>query len=520
MAAGGDKEHRSGLIFFLLVSMLSAACQPVQSPSTGIPVLGATASPTVIYTDVLPTSLSTDGLYPPSPTPYPTRPLYDPGELVDYIAQTGDSLPALAIRFNTTVNEILAANSFIPASATTLPPGMPMKIPIYYLPFWGTPYQILPDSLFVNGPEQVGFDTASFVATTFGWLNGYREYASDQDRSGAQIIDLVAMNFSVSPRLLLALLEYQSGALNQSQTLTNTEYPLSYEDYAHKGLYLQLVWAANTLNNGYYGWRTGRLTIFELQGGRLERPDPWQNAASVAVQTYFSHLLSPDAYTKAISSDGIAKTYRDFFGDPWQDVQPHIPGSLAQPGFNLPFTEKQPWTLTGGPHTAWGDGDPLAAIDFAPPGVKGCDTATEKSTAIASGVVARSEPAIVVLDLDSLDAKADGDERTGWVIFYLHVGTDGRAAVGTRLEAGDAVGYPSCEGGRATGTHIHIARKYNGEWIPADSSLPFNLNGWTAHNGSAPYLGTLTRYSQTVTACTCSDQGSQIKAEPVKTPSP
>lgn len=41
--------------------------------------------------------------------PVPTlteRPIYNPGELVDYIAQTGDTLPNLAVRFNTTEQEI------------------------------------------------------------------------------------------------------------------------------------------------------------------------------------------------------------------------------------------------------------------------------------------------------------------------------------------------------------------------------------------------------------------------------
>ena len=133
---------------------------------------------------------------------------------MDYIAQTGDSLPAIASHFNTTVDEILAANSFIPADATTMPPGMPMKIPIYYQPFWGSQYQIIPDSLFINGPAQVGFDTSAFVSQQPGWLNGYTEYAFDDNRTGAEIIDYVAINFSISPRLLFTLLEYQAGALS------------------------------------------------------------------------------------------------------------------------------------------------------------------------------------------------------------------------------------------------------------------------------------------------------------------
>jgi len=63
---------------------------------------------------------------------------------VDYIAQSGDSLEALAAHFNTTVDQIRTVNPQIPSETTTMPPGMPMKIPIYYLPFWGTTVQILP----------------------------------------------------------------------------------------------------------------------------------------------------------------------------------------------------------------------------------------------------------------------------------------------------------------------------------------------------------------------------------------
>ena len=69
------------------------------------------------------------------------------------------------------------------------------------------------------------------------------------------------------------------------------------------------------------------------------------------------------------------------------------------------------------------------------------------------------------------------------------------------------------EGGASTGTHIHLARKFNGEWMPAEGLLGYNLEGWTAHNGSQPYLGTMTRGSQTVTACTCSNAASFMKSD-------
>jgi hypothetical protein len=272
---------------------------------------------------------------------------------------------------------------------------------------------------------------------------------------------------------------------------------------------MQLVWAANTINNAYYSWRTGDLTIIHHKDGTVERPDPWQNAATVALQDYFSRLLSPDEYAVAVGPDGFFRTYTALFGDPWAADQPHIPGSLVQPEFSLPFEPGTTWAYTGGPHTGWGTGAPLAALDFAPPSlVGGCVYTDEWATAVAPGVVVRSEPGTVVLDLDM-----DGDERTGWIAFYLHVGTAGRAPLGAVLEAGDPIGHPSCEGGKSTGTHIHIARKYNGEWMLAEGPLAFNLEGWVAYNGGAPYFGTMTRFGETITACLCSNGASFITSE-------
>lgn len=447
------------------------------------------------------------------PTPFPTRPLYNPGELVDYIAQTGDTLPALAIRFNTTVEEILAANTFIPPSATTMPPGMPMKIPIYYLPLWGSPYKIIPDSLFINGPAQIVFNTSTFVADQPGWLKNYRAYAGGANRNGAEIVDYVALRYSVSPQLILALLEYQAGALSEPDFRESLQdFPLGYPSWKHKGLYLQLNWAANQLNNGYYAFRAGRLLSIERPDGRISRFDPWQNAATASLHNYFNQLYdSDDAFTLAISAEGLAATYRTLFGDPWAADQAHIPGSLIQPELRLPFRGGETWAFTGGSHSPWGVGDPLAALDFAPGDVRAgsCQNSGLFATALAAGVVVRSETGVVVLDLDG-----DGDERTGWNIFYLHLATDKRAPLGTVLQVGDPVGIPSCEGGTSTGTHVHIARKFNGEWILAQGALAFNLEGWIAFDGSEDYQGTLVKDGQTVRACVCSDARSFITAAP------
>jgi len=86
--------------------------------------------------------------------------------------------------------------------------------------------------------------------------------------------------------------------------------------------------------------------------------------------------------------------------------------------------------------------------------------------------------------------------------------------VGTWVDKGDPLGHPSCEGGHSTGTHVHIARKFNGEWVAADGPMPFVLSGWTAHAGAVAYAGYLERDGMKVTACTCSSRETYITLSP------
>jgi len=416
--------------FWILGILLSACLQQIQDPEASqLPAL--TTTPTI------------------SPRAVSERPIYTPGELVDYIAQSGDTLSNLSFRFNTTVEEILAENPIIPESATTLPPGLPMQIPIYYEALWGSQFQILPNCAFINGPAQIGFNVTEFVESQPGWLKNYQQYAAKQHRSGAEIVSYISSSFSISPRVLLALLEYQTGALSNPIPPDDLEdYPLGYVKTGYHGLYIQLVWAANSLNQGYYGWLVNHLDTLEYLDQTIQHPDPWQNAATVALQYYFSRLEPREVHDHTISSDGFLKTYQSYFEDPWS-CEPHIPGSLRQPTLRLPFKSGKTWAFTGGPHTD------------------------------------------------------------------LHLGTQHKAREGVLVEAGDLLGHPSCEGGESTGSHIHIARKYNGEWIPASGTIPFNLDGWIAHDGAAAYLGTLTRFTETVIASVEAEEKSLLSARKI-----
>ncbi len=117
----------------------------------------------------------------------------------------------------------------------------------------------------------------------------------------------------------------------------------------------------------------------------------------------------------------------------------------------------------------------------------------------------------LVLDLDG-----DGDEHTGWNITYLHISNEGRVPVGTVVEMGDFLGYPSCEGGHSTGTHIHIARKYNGEWVSASGVIPFVLSGWRPLAGDLAYSGYLVKGDVYIIANTNPDNRSAIPVDVIE----
>lgn len=236
-------KSRAGAIC-LLMGVLISSCLP---------------APQLIYQEMTPTQPITEEI---TATPIPTREVFEPGQLVDYTIQDGDNINALASRFNTTVKEILAANPVIPQTTTTLPPGMPVKIPIYYRPLWGSSYQILPNALFVNGPAQRSFDTVSYVESQPGWLKDYSVYAYGGWRSGGELVDYIGMSYSVSPRLLLALLEYRAEALSNPTKPANADlYLMGYRGEFSANLYYQLLWLADTLNNGYYRWIDGTLLL-------------------------------------------------------------------------------------------------------------------------------------------------------------------------------------------------------------------------------------------------------------------
>lgn len=471
--------------------------------NTPIPVMDTPAQPLVpTFTD-LPIFTSTpQATRTPDPNATPKPPL-------QYYTQAGDTLVSIAGRFGVSTNQIVSSGT-LPA-AGLINPGVLLIIPDVLEGVYES-LTVLPDSEVVYSPSAVGFEIEDYVAENAGYLSRYKETVGPKQYTGAELVQRVALENSINPYLLLTLLEYKSHWVTGNPTnMAETEYPMGMVKLEYRGLYKQLSWAVQQLSIGYYGWRAGTLNSLTFKDGSTVRISPGLNAGTAAIQYLFSRWYNQAEWAAAIyGSDSMPDLMSRMFGDLWaraRAVDPLYPADLQQPDFRLPFYSGRVWSYTGGPHSAWGEDGALAALDFAPPSSEsGCALSNEWVTAMAPGVIVRTGNGIVIQDLDG-----DGVEQTGWNIMYLHVETRDRVQVGTIVDTGDKIGHPSCEGGVSTGTHVHVTRKFNGEWILADGPLPFTMSGYMAINGEKPYEGSLVNSDHTVIADPLSSPRSNIQ---------
>ena len=413
-----------------------------------------------------------------------------------YTVLPGDTLGLIARQFSISVDSLMIANNL--DDPNTLYVGQVLSIPQISIQDIGSAFKIIPDSELVLGPMSITFDTGVIIQEYGGYLSNYHEDVDGRNLDGTQIIKLVSQNYSVNPRLLLAIVEYRSGWLTKSQPASSTlDYPMGYYDNWHIGLYRQLTWAANTLNRGFYLWKVDALPNVVLADGILVPLDPTINPGTAALQSLFANLDDYLKWQVDVSPDGFFSFFTNLFGYPFDfAIEPLVPADLIQPEMVLPFEKNLVWAYTGGPHGGWDSGSAWAAIDFAPPGeAQGCVTSNAWVSAVADGLIVRSNNGAVIQDLDG-----DGFEQTGWSVLYMHIDGIDRVTEGIYLLAGDKIGHPSCEGGVSNGTHVHLARKFNGEWIPADGSVPFDLEGWISSGTGVEYDGYLTRNGQQVEA--------------------
>ena len=505
---------KPGLFALITLVLILAACDSSPAPNA------ITPTPAIHPDNIVPLSTPIDTAVPPTATPAPTpflqhytqgvaptpdapKPIRERGIFTStYAIQRGDTFGAIALNFNVSEDDLRSVNGLSVRQANRLRAGTTLLVP-QPIELHAPSIKLIPDSELVNSPTAIDFALAGYVNMQRGYLANYTEEVDGVRLTGSQVIERVAEQFSVHPRLLLALLEYSgSWVTNPTPTGDQLLYPLGWKRTNLNSLYVQLNWAAVRLNEGYYGWRLDNRYIIRLDDNVYAFMGNSINAGTAGLQNYLGAISTSAFFTDTMSltsEQGFMQTYRKLFGDVWQyDIGALVPEGVQQPALQLPWAKGETWYFTGGPHSTWARGTPWGALDFAPFSTQGCTPLQDWATAMAEGRIVRSVHGEVVQSLDSRQ-----DERAGWSVLYMHMGSPGRAQVGEWVRAGDHIGHPSCEGGVAPAAHLHIARKYNGEWINVDGALPFNVGGWVASEKLSEYDGGLKRDQQTREACEC-----------------
>jgi LasA protease len=444
----------------------------VVNPPTPVPDVGMVGNPTIV----------------PAVTPS--------GIQESYTVQPGDTLGSIADRFGIPVEDLMRLNGL--TDPNWLSVGQVLLLPSQV--DLAVPYQrLLPDSELILGPAYEDFDVAAFIREADGYLATHTEEVEGQQRTGIEIVEMVGLRYGVGYRALLAMLEYQSGWVTNKNPV-ELSYPLGERTPYRAGLFFQLSWAANRMNEGFYNQLTGRNPEVRFVDGTRALYHPDTDPGTAAIQNVFAVLGDSNSWASALAETGYYATYLKLFGDPWVNAKPLLPVDLEQPALTLPWAADETWYFTGGPHGGWGDMSGWAALDFVPPDNTGCQPSSYWATAVADGTVIRSDYGEVVLDLDG-----DGFVGTGWTILYMHINSAGRVNTGTSVKMGDPIGRPSCEGGVSDAAHLHIARRYNGVWIDVDGTIPFMMEGWTAEKSQIQYDGFLRRGDAQRETCACRD---------------
>ncbi|TFG65563.1 MAG: hypothetical protein E4H27_10735, partial [Anaerolineales bacterium] len=134
-------------------------------------------------------------------------------------------------------------------------------------PVDGPDFNIIPDSELVFSPTTIGFSIPDTISQQAGFLSNYEELIDGERFSGTHIVERVSREYSVHPRILLAVLELTGGWVRSADTDDILSYPIYQDATSQAPLFTQLSWAADSLNRGFYSRRVGGLSLIWTTDG-------------------------------------------------------------------------------------------------------------------------------------------------------------------------------------------------------------------------------------------------------------
>jgi hypothetical protein len=323
----------------------------------------------------------------------------------------------------------------------------------------------------------------AFLDTQPGVLKTAAYQAGGQRITLSSAIAFQSLLYSVNPKVVLTLLEMQSGVVrNPSPTPNDVGWAVGYRQDKYWGVGPQVNWITRELfrsaredlkyiaARGWGSYAVARVlseTVDkETQGWTFDR------AAAAFVKTY-RELFGEDPRTPPVASFGIATG--PFLRSPSSTANLVVSSAydheyplLSETGTMLTYRAKRDQTSYDG-HDGWDyvldSGSPVVAAAAGRVVAAGW---SDDGCASAAGAV--------ILDHDN-----------GYRTLYWHLSSVG-VAVGARVVAGDALGR-SGNTGCSLGAHLHFGVQYLGRSTDPNgwcSQGEVKADPWASHPGGAP----------------------------------
>ncbi|MGD2163767.1 MAG: LamG domain-containing protein, partial [Anaerolineales bacterium] len=338
---------------------------------------------------------------------------------------------------------------------------------------------MLSDGQFVWGPNVGNFSVASFLEKRNPALTQY-----------ADVIEAWARYYTLNPRVLLAALELNYSLISESspdydQVTINALIEESAADLS-LAFYEHLYTLGNRGKGNLQALARGGQSFKFEDGTEVEITwSPSSGSYAVAALHAKGRLNRNIPNAQAL---GGAEDFDDIFGYFFPDTDPLDTSNDLEPEtpppddyFQFPFPLDASWRFSGVHSWAGGGSYPdRSSMDFSITWSNYPNAPYKNTVAAAPGnaVIRAPNPSIT-----TIPCWVEIDHGGGWSTHYYHLvnlGSSGSVGPKSQNQLIGGIGEETCNGGFATGPHVHFALFYNG--APYDLE-GLKLTGWTIHEG-------------------------------------
>ncbi|MFD3166194.1 peptidoglycan DD-metalloendopeptidase family protein [Herpetosiphon sp. NSE202] len=380
----------------------------------------------------------------------------------------------------------------------TLPPAVEPQNAVEassILPRAAEPPTLIDDIRFTSEQNLTVENIQTLLDAQPGTLKAALLTVGDRNLSLAEVVVGQSYLYSLNPKLLLALLEFQQGLLtNPTPNPDQLDWAMKYqgENENWRGLHGQIRWAARELRRGVRDF--AYVTELQYRDKDVKGPIPaGLNPSSYAVVRLLAQTMTPEELAKVLSDGSFVATYSKFFEDPRQTLgqvpapaTPFLRWPLRNVTYITSFFDHEYPFLTPNQSLVswWGRRETQISYD----GHDGWDYGARPPEA----VVAAADGTIVWASNsdDGCGVPAKGvviDHGNGYRTLYWHL-SEISVEVGQAIKSGEQLGIVGSTG-CAIGPHLHFQTQYLGR-----NTDPYGWCGSEPDPWSSYPVGTASRW--------------------------